>query len=475
MFILPATKSQLEQLLSNSTDIIYHEFFIGEKRALLLYVDGIIDKAEVNRHIITPLVEVAPTIFDVKTITATISTAVAVYAEKDINTVAKAISRGEAAVVIDNIEEIFVFPVTKLEGRTVSEPPTSSILKGPREGFVEGIKTNITLLRKRIKEPSLTVKTFVVGKQTATAVSVVYIDGIVNPKVVTEVTKRIQDIEIDGIIDSSYVARYIEARPYSIFKQTGTSEKPDVVAAKLLEGRLAVIVDGSPIVLTVPFMIMEDFQSGDDYYRSPIRTSFVRIMRVLAVVFALFLPALVVSLEQFQFQMLPLKLLVTILSAVEGIPFTPLVEMLIALVLFEILNEASVRMPRYVGMAMSVVGAIVLGETAVNAGLLSSVVVLVTALSAIGLYAIPDQVDTFSVLRFLYVVIAGFLGLFGLVMAGLATTAYLVNFEIYGTPYLAPLAPLVGNDLQDALTKADVKNMKYRPKVLSSPNKRRAK
>ncbi len=468
------TKQQLQELFHQSADIIYHDFFIGEKRALFAYIDGIVNKAEIDRHIIVPLMECPPETFDVLTISRSISTAITVRAETNIDTLADCMTRGEAILIVDQEAEGFVFPVTKLEGRPVSEPPTSSILKGPREGFVESIKTNVTLLRKRIKTPAFTVKTLSVGKQTSTAVAVAYISGIARKDVVDAIIERIQGINIDGIVDSSYVARYIESRPFSIFKQTGASEKPDVVAGKLLEGRLAIIVDGSPIVLTVPFLIMEDFQSGDDYYRSPIRTSFVRIMRVLALVFALFLPALVVALEQFQFQMLPLKLLVTILSSVEGIPFTPLVEMLIALVLFEILNEASVRMPRYVGMAMSVVGAIVLGETAVNAGILSSIVVLITALSAIGLYAIPDQVDTFSVLRFLFVIIAGFLGLFGLVMAALATTAYLVNLEIYGVPYLAPFSPLVTNDLQDAITKADVKSMFFRPKVLKSPNKRRS-
>ncbi len=474
MLTLQNIKKQIEDAFHQSTDVIYHEFFIGEKPALFVYIDGLVNKAEIDRHVIVPLIEKPPFDFSSQGISSAISSAIAIKTEKDPSTIPDHVVKGEAVLVIEGVEESFVFPVTKLEGRAVAEPPTSSILKGPREGFVESIKTNVTLLRKRIKVPSLTVKTLTVGKQTATAVSVLYIDGIARQEVVDAVVKRIQNINIDGIIDASYVARYVEARPYSIFKQTGTSEKPDVVAGKILEGRLAIVVDGSPIVLTVPFMIMEDFQSGDDYYRSPIRTSFVRSMRVLALVFALFLPALVVALEQFQFQMLPLKLLVTILSSVEGIPFTPLVEMLIALVLFEILNEASVRMPRYVGMAMSVVGAIVLGETAVNAGLLSSIVVLITAMSAIGLYAIPDQVDTFSVLRFLYVIIAGFLGLFGLVMAALATTAYLVNLEIYGVPYLAPFSPLITNDLQDAITKADVKSMYFRPKALKSPNKRRS-
>ncbi len=475
MFSITVTKEQLKEIFHQSADVIIYEFFIKEKPSLFVYIDGLVNKAEMDRHVLVPLMESPPIELTLSAIRGGISTAIALRAETSIEQLCSAITRGEGVLIIDGLEEAFVFPLTKLEGRPVSEPPTSSILKGPREGFVESIKTNVSLLRKRIKEPKLTVKTLTVGKQTATAVAIMYIDGIARGDVVEAITQRIEAINIDGIVDSSYVARYLEERPYSIFKQTGTSEKPDVVAGKILEGRVAIVVDGSPIVLTLPFMIMEDFQSGDDYYRSPIRTSFVRIMRILALVFALFLPALVVALEQFQFQMLPLKLLVTILSSVEGIPFTPLVEMLIALVLFEILNEASVRMPRYVGMAMSVVGAIVLGETAVNAGLLSSIVVLITALSAIGLYAIPDQVDTFSVLRFLYVIIAGFLGLFGLVMAGLCTTAYLVNLEIYGVPYLAPFSPLITNDLQDAITKVDVKSMFFRPKVLKSPNKRRSK
>lgn len=201
----------------------------------------------------------------------------------------------------------------------------------------------------------------------------------------------------------------------------------------------------------------------------------LRAVRLLALFFALLLPATVVALLHHQFQMLPLKLLMTVLSSVEGIPFTPLIEMMIALILFEILNEASIRMPRYVGMAMSVVGAIVLGETAVKAGILSSVSVLVTALSAIGLYAIPDEVGAFSILRMLYVLVAGALGLFGVVIAGMATAVYLLKFDAYGVPYIAPLSPIIPSDLKDAMIMANLKDMKTRPKVLGSPNKRRQK
>lgn len=473
---LEKLKSKVSEAFCGSQDLVKRDYTAGKKSFVLFFIDGLVDRKQLDESVVAPILTSNGDFkSDVAGLNGVIPASISIKATKNFDEVVSTVSLGDAVLAFADGSEFFTLPVKKVESRSVGEPPTSAVLKGPREGFTENIKTNVVLLRHHLATPKLVFKNFEIGRYTKTAVMLCFIDGVANPTVVKEVERRIGMIDIDGVMDASYVGKYLEARPYSIFKQVGSQEKPDIIAAKILEGRVAVFVDGSPIVLTVPFLLMEDFQSSEDYYKNTSRTSMLRIIRMLALFFALLLPATVVALLQHQFQMLPLKLLMTILSSVEGIPFTPLIEMMVALVLFEILNEASVRMPRYVGMAMSVVGAIVLGDTAVKAGILSSLSVLVTALSAIGLYAIPDEVGAFSILRMLYVLMAGALGLFGVVISGMVTAVYLLNFDSYGVPYIAPLAPIVPEDLKDAMIMANLKDMKTRPKVLGSPNKRRQK
>lgn len=473
---LEELKTKFGDAFCGSEDLVKRSYTAGAKSFVLFFIDGLVDRVQLDKSVLAPLLKSGGKFSsDIKGLDGVIPATIAIKVVENFDEAVSTVALGDAVLVFEDSDEFFKLPVRKIESRSVSEPPTSAVLKGPREGFTENIKTNIVLLRHHLATPKLVFRSFEIGRYSKTTVMLGFIDGVANPKVVKEVERRIGTIDIDGVLDASYVGKFLETRPYSIFKQIGSQEKPDIIAAKILEGRVAVFVDGSPIVLTVPFLLMEDFQSSEDYYKNTSRTSMLRGIRLLALFFALLLPATVVALLQHQFQMLPLKLLMTVLSSVEGIPFTPLIEMMIALILFEILNEASIRMPRYVGMAMSVVGAIVLGETAVKAGILSSVSVLVTALSAIGLYAIPDEVGAFSILRMLYVLVAGALGLFGIVIAGMATAVYLLKFDSYGVPYIAPLAPIVPSDLKDAMIMANLKDMKIRPKVLGSPNKRRQK
>ena len=289
---------------------------------------------------------------------------------------------------------------------------------------------------------------------------------------VEKITSKIEAIDIAGVCESSEISAFLEDRPYSVFKQGGATEKPDICAAKLLDGRVAVIVDGSPMVLTLPFILVEDFHDSEDYYRRPIRTALIRIMRLLGIFFAVLLPATFVALSTLQYQILPQELMITILNSTQGIPFTPMTEMLIALVFFEVLGEASVRMPRYFGMAISVVGGIILGETAVSAGVLSSLTVLITAMSSIGLFAIPDEVGAFSVIRITLVFVGATLGLLGVVVAAVAMTAYVATLRLYGVDYLTPFAPLVPRQLNDAVFKRSKTDSYFRTPFISR-NRRR--
>ena len=357
----------------------------------------------------------------------------------------------------------------------MTEPPTSSVLKGPREGFVENLQTNMSLIRQRIKSQHLTYEKFTIGKYSQTTVGIVYISSIANKSIVNELKERLTKINVDGVIDSSYIIKSISKRKTSMFKEVGTTEKPDILASKLLEGRIGVITDGSPIVLTLPFLFVEDFQSAEDYYLNTYRGNISRIIRLSAIIVAVLLPAFFVSAQLFHLQLIPLSFLLTIVGSIKGIPLSPSVEMFFTLFIFEVLNEASIRMPKYVGIAMSVVGALVLGETAVNAGIVSTPTIMIVALSGICLYTVPDLSETLSVLRLLFLIIAGSLGGYGIILFGYLLLTYLSSIDSFGVPYLAPYAPLIEHDLQDGFTIDFYANMSKRPIALKSKNKTRKK
>lgn len=357
--------------------------------------------------------------------------------------------------------------------RAVAEPPTSMVLRGPREGFVEDIKINITLLRKRLKTPNFKYVNVTVGKYTNTAVSVCYVDTIADKTIVDNIVQRITAIKTDGIIDSSYIARYLDVEKTLMFRRVGVTEKPDIAVAKMLEGRVAIVVDGSPMVLTLPYIFMEDMQSPGDYYENSTMTGINRILRLLSVIASLLLPALYVCMQEYNYQIIPLKFLITVMNASEAIPFSPLTEMLMVLIIFDILREANLRMPSAVGISLSLVGAIVLGDAAVKAGLLGAPAVMIGALSGIGLFTMPDNTLALTLMRLALTFIGGVMGLLGVTLAMMGIIFYLASLEIGKAPFLAPFAPLVPQDLQDGMMQTQVQAMTKRPRSIPNTNKTR--
>ena len=284
---------------------------------------------------------------------------------------------------------------------------------------------------------------------------------------------KIKKIDIDGVIDSFYISSFLEEHPESFFKQIGNAEKPDIVCAKLLEGRLAIVVDGSPMVLTLPYMLFEDFQKSGDYYNSSLRATMLRWLRLFSLVITVALPGMYVAVQLYHYKVFPLTFLITIVNSTQGIPLSPFAEILFVLILFEILYEASLRMPKYLGMAMSIVGALILGDTAVQAGIISPPAVMIVALSGITLYTLPEQVSVLSILRLAYTVAGGILGFYGIIIFTLYFIVYFNDFDNYGVPYLAPFAPKVKSDYKDALIKSSILDMKTRPKSIKTKNRRR--
>lgn len=448
-------------------DVKYLKFNVQGKAAVAVYVDSICDRETLGREVVRPLYEYKGdyTLNKLKEATSVV-TDYGKTEEEAINFVLD----GGAVLIFDGIKGFLSADLKKYEVRAVSEPPLQTVTRGPREGFNECLKTNLSLMRRRIKSSALSVKTFQVGKISKTSVAVIYIGSVAEKKLVTDVVKRLKSINVDIVPDSSYVAKLICDNKGSVFKQINTSEKPDVVAARIAEGRLAIIVDGSPIVLTLPYLLIEDFQNPEDYYANTVRSNLIRWIRMCAVVFSVLLPAFYVASQLFHLQFIPLNFLLTIINSIKGIPMSPSFEMFFILLIFEILNEASIRMPKYVGMALSIVGALVLGDTAVRAGIVSSPAILIMALSAISLFTVPELVEAMSVIRLTLLIVAGSIGGYGIILEIMFIISYLCSLESFGTPVFAPFAPLIPQDLKDTFYLSYLNEMQRRPRSIKNKN-----
>lgn len=383
------------------------------------------------------------------------------------------ILNGFVVVVVD--ENAMIVPLFNAEKRGIQEPPTSRVIKGPREGFVEDIYTNIGLVRKRLKTPNFQIVELSVGKQTQTNISVCYLKGIAKEEILNKIISKIKQIDIDGIIDSFYIESYLEDDRIKFFKRSGTTEKPDILCAKLLEGRVGILVDGSPVAITLPFVLFEDLQSSQDYFTIPAMATFARVMRLFGLIFALLAPGVYVALQSYNYRILPINFLISILSSIEGLSIPPLIEVLIVLFLFEVITEASLQMPNSLGMALSIIGALALGNTAVDAGIISPPSIVVVAISSVALYIIPDEIAETRLLRIVFTVMGGIIGLYGIVTSFMILVCYMSSIKSYGVPYFAPYAPSLKEDKKDGFIKHDIQDMLKRPVMFTAENKTRQK
>ena len=457
-----------------SEDILVFEFKSDSgKKFAAIFADGIVNKELIGELVVKPLrgAKEDDGVEDIKLLLASPEL-------KDGNKIKDAIKEilnGNAVVFIDGEKDFIIAGVKSPPMRAVAEPPTQVAVHGPREGFIEDIKINLGLIRKRIKTEKLQVKTVFVGEKSDTAVSIIYIEGVCPKGLPEKIEKEIMENKIDIIPDSSYVSQFITKRPRSLFKRCGIAEKPDIFCAKVCEGRVGIVVDGSPICLTVPYMVVEDFQSVEDYYINSYRSTTLRILRLLSVLLGIFLPALYISAQLFKIQIIPFQLLLKISSSVSGLALSPSIEMFLTLFVLEVLNEASIRMPKYVGLALSVVGALVLGDTAVKAGVISTPAIIIIAFSAICLYTVPNNIETTTMLRWMCLITAGSVGPFGVVILSAYLICYLVSEQSYGVPLVTPFAPLVRSDLYDSFVKANMYTLDTRPKSFKVKEKVRLK
>ena len=465
--------SQIKNCFDEESKIEVVDYSIAQNNVSVFFIECLIDKKMLSSAILSPLKKLNLSSGEqnkdfASLVKNTISSVGSVTETTEKQQVLDAILSGSAVVVMS--DKAYSCSVFSAEKRSPEEPPTSRVIKGPREGFVEDIYTNLGLVRKRIKSQDLKQKEVFIGKRTNTRVTLVYLKGIAKQNIVDEVEKRLKSVDIDGVIDSYYVEQFLEADNLKFVRRVGNTEKPDIFCAKILEGRVGIIVDGSPIALTVPFILFEDLQSSEDYYTIPAMATFGRIMRLCGLIFAMIIPGIYVALQSFNYRILPINFLISLLSSIEGLSIPPLIEILVVLLLFEVITEASLQMPNSLGMALSIIGALALGNTAVDAGIISPPSIVVVAVSSVALYIIPDQISETRLLRIIFTLAGGIIGLYGLMTSFMILMAYLSSIRSFGVPFFMPYAPSVKEDKKDGFIKKDLQSMRTRPKLISGKN-----
>ena len=458
----------LQARFHHSSDLKISTFLFGKSqrfRGATVFIDGLIDNNTLTSAVSWPLLRweeegAPPELEDMSEVLKHEALYTAdVMSTRSLEDVAAGCLAGDITVIVDGCSTALLVSAKGWEKRAISEPSSETVVRGPREGFTENLRTNTSLIRRKIRSSDLCVENMIAGEKTQTRMCLMYLKGVANPDVVETVRYRIAGLEIDSVLESGYIEQYIEDVPFSVFSTVGYSEKPDVVAARMLEGRVAIAIDGTPFVLTAPMLFIESFQIAEDYYVRWIYASLIRMLRYVTYVISVCAPALYIALTVFHQGMIPSNILFTLSNAHEGTPLPTFLEMLVMLFGFELIREAGIRLPRPVGQAISIVGALIMGEAVVSAGMVGAPTVIVIAITAVASFLVPDQNNSGTILRVLVTFAASILGFYGIIMGVLAILIHLASLESFGVPYFDGFL----NHGQDSLIRMPLWSMLRRP------------
>ena len=432
----------------------------------LVYMDGMVDSEQLNDAVIEPILTTSVQNNSLN-ITEYIENQVLFARDvKKLDNIADIISGilyGEALLIIDGSKTGLNIDVKGWRTRGITEPQDERVLKGPREGFEEAALLNLAMLRRKLQTPDFCTEYLRVGRRTGTLVFICYLDSLADSAMVKEVKNRIKKIDIDGILDSNYIAELIRDHKHSFFKTNGSTERPDIVASKLLEGRIAVVVDGTPVVITFPYLFSENFQSDEDYYRNFAVSSVGRMLRYLCFFLAVSIPAVFIAVTTFHRELLPTSLAISVAQLRGGVPFSPFTECLLMILVFEILKETGARMPQSLGHALGIVGGLVVGQAAVDARIISTPMLIVIALSGISGLMIPKLSGAVFYYRFIFLFLGVFFGLLGYIIGISGMMMHIISLDSLGTDYTASLRKGDFQSLKDTLFRASWPKMLKRP------------
>ena len=474
----------IKQKTGNSSDVVIREIKIGENydmRTAIVYIEGIVDNQSIQEYMLQSIMK------DNNKNKINRYNVIDLFS-KDIMTIGNispitnfddlfgALMAGDTLILVDGVEQALSASTAGGEKRSIAESTTEMVVRGPKGAFTESLGTNTAMVRRIIKTPDLWMESIKVGRVTKTDVTFMYIHGIANNKVVNEVRERLERIDIDSILESGYIEQLIEDQTATPFPTVYNTERPDVVAGNLLVGRIAIFVDGTPFVLIAPAVFIQFFQSAEDYYaRFDIATS-IRLLRILMFMISLIAPATYVAVTTFHQEMVPTTLIVAIAAQREAVPFPAFVEALLMELTFEILREAGIRLPKAIGSAVSIVGALVIGQAAVQASIVSPAMVIIVSITAIASFATPsfNMAISARLIRFLFMIGAATFGFYGIILCLLMMVVHLCSLRSFGIPYMSPFAPFTLVDNGDTILRLPWWTLRQRPRLVTTNTVREA-
>ncbi|AWB46330.1 spore germination protein [Paenibacillus sp. CAA11] len=463
----------------DSPDIIIRRLNIGKqgnKEVAIIYLDGLVDNQQVNENVAGALLKLASNPVNpeqggswVDMIIHQVVQTGGAFAEDKWQEIILSILSGNTAILVEGSTQAVICITQGGAWRSVSEPTSQLVVRGPKDCFIESISTNISLIRRRIKSSKLHLETLRIGELSHTQIGLMYMEGVADKDLIAEVKERLHSIKTNGVLESAYIEEFIEDKVFTPFPTIFNTERPDVAASNLMEGRVVLLVEGTPFVLILPTVLAQFFQSAEDYSQRFDISILMRFVRYLSFLVLLLGPSIYIALTTFHYQMLPTQLLISLVAQREGVPFPAFVEAVLMEVAFEILREAGVRMPRAVGQTVSIVGALILGQAVVEAGIITPVMVIVVALTGIASFAIPayNLAIAGRLIRFSFMVLAAMFGLYGITLGMIVLVAHMASLRSFGVPYLAPLTPFMLRDNKDTLLRFPMPFMNKRTQVIS--------
>lgn len=432
----------------------------------LFYMDGMIKAELLNESVIRPLITSRAERRE-DSLVGFISKQVLFAGETSVTDrvedMLRSLLYGDTLLIVEGCTDAITINTKGWRTRGISEPEDERVLQGPREGFDEAALLNLAMIRRKLLTPDLCTELIRVGRRSDTPVFICYLDTLVNKRTLSELKKRIKKLDMDGILDSNYIAEQIRDHPRSLFKTCGSTERPDIVAARLLEGRIALVVDGTPVVMTVPYLFSENFQSDEDYYLNYAVSSVGRLLRFVCFFLSISIPAVFIAATSYHKELLPTSLALTVAQLRGGVPFSAFWECILLIFVFEILKETGVRMPQSLGHALSIVGGLVVGQAAVEARIVSAPMLIIVALSGISGLMVPRLKGAVFYLRLIYVVLSALFGLYGYIAGITVTLIHILDLSSFGTSSTVSLDRASFQSLKDSFWRAPWGKMRTRP------------
>lgn len=464
----------LKAMANNSADFTVRNITLPDEKktqAALITTEGMCDKEGIAITIITPIINASYENISKRNIFDHIKTSVLSASEivdvEDYNQVMMYSMSGFAVLAIDGSDKMMAIGIQGFSFRSVSSPETEVIQRGPREGFVEPLRINMTLIRRRIKNPDLVFENVQAGDISKTQMCICYLKNSVSENILNELRRRLKQTTLQTVMGAGYLVPFLEENNRrSLFSAIGVTERPDTVCGKITEGRIAVLIDGTPSVLVVPHLFIEKFQSVDDYSNRPFYASFTRILKYISFFIAIYLPGVYTAFAAYHPEYFPTQLLENIITSVSKTPLPVGLEVFLILFIYEVMREAGLRIPRPLGHAVSIVGALVIGEAAVNAGIIGSPTLMTVAIAAICSYVVPDLYPAITVARLLLILAGAVLGLWGIVIFSCFYLIVMCSKTSFGVPYMSPITPFSKKNMRDVFVRADWQKLsKFTQKV----------